>query len=169
LFTNCAFPNFYGIFDCVWIIVALCFTCGKGYCLGSSQDYLASGFIFVIPLCLKRKLSLLITCELFGISAYHLIVWLSWLSCSCPCINSVNANVEIYGGTKLLKVYFGPKPSNFIGSPSLLIIVYQTLYLENRMEVANPKFNKDSVHALFGHGFFCCAKLERMLSPLVCF
>jgi hypothetical protein len=122
--------------------------------LGSSRAYLASGFIFVIPLCPTRTLSLLVTYGLFGIFACHLIVWISWLSCPRPCINSVNANVEIYGGTKLLKVSFGPKPSNLVSSPSLLIIVYQTMYLENRMEVANPNLIKTLFVLFLVMGFF---------------
>jgi hypothetical protein len=47
------------------------------------------------------------------------------------------------------------------------MIIYRTLYLKNVVEVANPKFNRDIVRALFSHGF-CpfsyCAMIERMPS-----
>jgi hypothetical protein len=97
---------------------------------------------FEIPLCPIKTLSLLAACGLFGNSACHLIVWLSWLSCPRPCINSVNVNVEFYGGIKIFVLLLA-KPSNLVSSSSyttsLLIIVYQTLYLENSVEGGQPK------------------------------
>jgi hypothetical protein len=69
-----------------------------------------------------------------------------------PCINSVNINVEFCGGVKIFVLLLA-KPSNLVSSSpciaSLLIIVYQTLYLENSVEVANPEFNKGIVRAHF--------------------
>ena len=130
----------------------------KGVSFGKFPDLPCLWFSFEIPLCLIRMLSLFVTCGLFGNYSYHLILWLSWLSCPHPCINSVNANVEIYGGINIFMLLLA-KTSNMVNSSSyialLLIIVYKTLYLKNIVEVANPKFNKFHVCAIFGHGFCC--------------
>jgi hypothetical protein len=90
---------------------------------------------------------------------WKLCRWFSWLVCPHPCTNSVIVNMEIYGGIKPF-VLLLTKPSTWLAHllppHSCPLSCIEPCVWKISWEMANPKFSKGIVRALFGHGFLLC-------------